>query len=105
MRWCIYYEDGSTYSDTDGPPHESPPWGAVVLSQPNAPIGSKELLGNGDYYLYRGDLELWHEVGTDGLPDHLAHFGHLITCIRPGRWMPNREDWLKIVGRMRSDNA
>lgn len=103
FKWRLYYDDGSTFSDGDGAPHDSPPWGVVAVSQPDAPNGSRELLGNGDYYLYRKDIGLWHEVATDGLPDHLAHFGHLMSCVRPGRWMPNRVEWVKIVERMRAE--
>ena len=104
FKWRLHYEDGSTFSDTDGAPHDSPPWGVVAVSQPAAyPQGEKALVGNGDVYLYREDLGYWHEVGDSGLVDHLSHYGHLITCIRPGRWMPRRDEFFALWERVRDE--
>jgi hypothetical protein len=87
MRWCIYYEDGSTYSDTDGPPHESPPWGAVVLWQADV---HPPVMVNADYLMFRTDLDHWTECGPDGLLDHITHYAHVISCVRPTRWIPTK---------------
>lgn len=105
MLWCIYYDDGSTYSDVDGAPHESPPWGAVGVIQPSLKgITATGIVGkNGDYLLHRVDLGVWHLVGASGLVDHLAHFGHLIDCVRPTRWMPLDSEFSAIWARMRAD--
>ena len=97
MKWRLYYEDGSTFSDTDGPPHESPPWGVVALAQPA--LEREPIMVNSDYYLWRPDRNLWHQCGHDGLDDHLCHEGHLIQCIRKTRWIPTlefREIWQRV---------
>jgi len=95
MQWCIYYEDGSTFSDEDGAPHESPVWGCVALAQP-ALDSSDKIMVNADYYLWRPDRNLWYQCGVDGLDDHICHFGHLIECVRKTRYIPTidfREIW------------
>ena len=100
FKWRIYYDDGTTFSNTDGPPHESPVWGAVGVSQPEFNI---QLVGNGDHYIWRTDLQRWHEVGDSVLVDHITHFGHLIGCVRCGRWMPRNEDFKAMWKRLRED--
>ena len=87
FKWRLYYEDGSTFDDLDGAPHESPPWGAVVLGQPSVdPV----VMVNSDYLMYREDLGQWTECGPDGLLDHIVHYGHVISCVRPTRWIPTK---------------
>jgi len=104
FRWRLYYDDGSTFSDTDGEPHESPVWGCVAVSQPHVEsTADKALVGNGDFYLYRSDLGFWYEVGDSGLVDQLSHFGHLISCVRAGRWMPRRDEFLALWDRLREE--
>ena len=106
FKWRLYYDDGSTFSDADGAPHESPPWGVVVIGQPHAERHDRVLM-NGDtsLYLYRSDLGRWCEIGQGGILDHLAHFGHLISCIRPGRHIPEREAFKALVARAQEDVA
>lgn len=86
--WRLYYEDGTTFSDTDGEPYESPVWGCVALAQPHLD-GSDKIMVNADYYLWRPDRGEWYQCGVDGLDDHMAHFGHLIQCVRKTRWIPS----------------
>jgi hypothetical protein len=105
FKWRLYYADGSTFSDTDGAPHDSPPWGVVVVSQPGATDNVDRVLMNGDRFMYRTDLDRWHEVGRDGLDDHLSHFGHLVGCYRVGRWIPDRQAFKAIVARAQSGVA
>ena len=102
FKWRLYYADGSTFSDTDGVLYKSPPLLVVAASQPGIAHGEHELI-NGDYFLHRIDLDRWHEAGERGLDTHLALFGHLIDCIRPGFWMPDRGEFLKIVDRLREE--
>lgn len=96
--WRLYYDDGAEFGEADGPPFESPPWGCIAIGRPG-----RILFGvNSDFFLYRSDLEDWVEVGDSGLVDHLAHFAHLITCVRPGRWIPD-EEFKEFVRRVRGD--
>lgn len=105
FRWRLYYEDGTTFSDADGQPHESPPWGVVAIGQPGAVErgGQPYMVGNGDWYLYRADLGYWHEVGDRGFDDHMAHFAHLIACVRKGRWMPREDEFKQLIKRVREE--
>ena len=113
FKWRIYYEDGSTFSDADGKPQDSPPWGAVVVAQPRVePKQQPVLVGaNADYFLYNTKLRCWHQVGETevegglsvGLVDHLAHFAHQISCVRPARWMVNNEKFKQIWAQARED--
>ena len=104
FKWRLYYDDGSTFSDTEGAPHESPMWGIVGVSQPwVSGIADPATLANGDWLLFRDDEGFWHEVGDKGLDDHIVHFGHLISCARKTRWMPRRDKFLAIVARMREE--
>ena len=96
--WRLYYDDGSSFGETDGAPHESPPWGAIAVARPGRILAGV----NCDFFVYREDLEAWLEVGSSGLVDHLAHFANLITCVRPGRWVPD-DEFKDLVRRIRKD--
>lgn len=99
MTWRLYYEDGSTFSDSDGAPHESPAWGVVALKQPGY---EPEILVNADWLMYRTDLGRWEQCGSDGFDDHACHYGHLIGCWRKTRWIP-LPDFKRIWARVRAD--
>jgi hypothetical protein len=100
--WRLYYEDGSTFSDTDGEPWESPPWGSVCCAQPNEEDPSDRVMVNADVLLWRTDLGVWMQCGHDGLEDHLAHYAHVIGCVRKTRWIRTR-DFREIWKRARRD--
>jgi len=85
MRWKLYYNDGSSFSDEDGAPNDSPPFGAVFVCQPNH--SGRDLIWGTDYLIHRTDVDAW--MGTDlvGLIDQLSHFAPYIDCVRAGREM------------------
>ena len=100
IRWRLYYEGGTTFDDGDGKPGESPVWGVVALAQPGS---DPPVQVNGDYYLYRDDLQEWMIVGDAlGLVDNLAHYADRISAVRAGRWIPTRP-FKKIWERARAD--
>jgi hypothetical protein len=100
MIWRLYYEDGSTFDDADGRPHDSPPWGVVALAQPGS---QPPVFVNADYYLYRDDLGEWTECGdVIGLVDHLTHRADKISAVRAGRWIPTKP-FKDIWARARAD--
>lgn len=106
FEWRLYYQDGSVFDSTDGEPHDSPPWGVVAICQPNVDrqVQDQVLCGpNGDWFLYRTDLGYWHMVANVGLIDHLTHFAHLISAVRPGRWDPRNDHYALIWKRARED--
>ena len=108
-EWRLYYDNGDTFSDTDGAPHESPEWGCVAVVDRGVVLFG----ANADYFLYRTDLVGWHQVGETavegrvgiGLVDHLTHFGHLISCIRPARWTADNDNFKAIYARAVKDAA
>lgn len=104
IDWRLYYDDGGTF---EGVCCDSPAWGAVGVIQPRQKgRTATSIVGkNGDYLLHRSDLGVWHLVGASGLMDHLAHFAHVIDCVRPTRWMPLDSEFAAIWERMRADAA
>ena len=72
MQWRIYYTDGATYSDADGPLEDAPGLGVLVIAQRD-PDAGRELLHRKDYYYHEGGR--W--VGCDlfGLWDYLGRPG------------------------------
>lgn len=93
FKWKLYYEDGSTFTDKDGYPWESPVAGLVCVAQPDA---DEDVLGSRDFFLYRADEEVWIECDRAGADDQLSHFGHSIAVFRIGRQVPDREKWRRI---------
>jgi len=107
FKWRIYYEDGSTFSNADGEPEDSPAWGSVIVRDKD-----KLLMGrNADYFLYDKKLKCWHQAGeredegsvSVALIDHLAHNVHNISCVRPARWVASDEAFKKICARALGD--
>ena len=87
--WRIWYEGGSSFSDLDGDPWDSPGWGVLVIMNRD-PDSGRRAQSMSDFYLWRWDLGRW--VGADfvGLLDYLAHYKGPC-CVRMGRTVPNTE--------------
>ena len=97
MSWCLYYEDGTRFTDRDGAPHESPVWGVVAVGQPQENRIRKALF-NGYAYLYRTDWQCWTEVDDmTGFWDQAAHSAHVIGAVRFGRYA--RDDVFREIKR------
>lgn len=82
MNWCIYYDDRTTYADTDGPMEESPGYGVLAVKD------GETILCSQDFYIYRDDYGCWIEVHIEGLIDHLVTGAHHVRCVRAGRTVP-----------------
>ena len=93
MKWQIYYEDGSTFSDVDGEPCAAPGYGVLCLWQPRQPLYSA------DYYVYRTDYGSWVEVKLDGLIDHLVPHAPEVVAVKAGRAVPLAV-WKAAMARM-----
>ena len=103
VRWRIYYEDGSTFDSTQGAPHESPPWGAVVVIQNTPKELELPLQSGGLAFLYWKDLGFWRQVDDQmGLNIRLAQSAHLIECVRFGTWAIQGQ-WNEISARAAHD--
>ena len=85
MTWTLHYDDRSTYSSEDSPPHTSPPWGAVFVTQPG--LSGHDLIWGSAYLYFREDERQWFGADLPGLVDQLAHYAHRISAVRPGREM------------------
>jgi hypothetical protein len=72
MKWKIYYGDGSTHTNED--PLPIPPCDVQVILQ-DAPDVRKELVTNGDYYLWRDGR--WIALNFGGLLEELLSEGIL----------------------------
>ena len=96
-RWKLVYEDGSEFTDLDGEPWESKPWGVIFVLQPGPHEDFMRAKGGGrGYYYYRSDYGRWCACDEVGMFDQMAHYSHVIPCWRFGRNMPDRGEFKKI---------
>ena len=102
MLWRIYYEDGTTFSNADGQPWESPVWGVVAVTQQTKQQFDDILARGEPWYIYRSDLGYWMEIDNTGLIDQLVHYGHEIQAVRPGRYVP-KPVFMAIVRRAQAE--
>jgi hypothetical protein len=87
LEWRLYYEDGSIFSNEDGPPEASPAWGVVVIAQRVGKQHNNILWSGVPWNVYRTDLGFWTELDDIGFHDILVNKAHLVSAIRPGRYM------------------
>lgn len=76
MLWRLYYDDGSTFSDEDGPWEEAPPDGVLFAVQWQD--GKKEVLSGSDFYFF-------HD-GSFGQTNDLGPLLRKLGIIKFGRW-------------------
>lgn len=83
IRWVVWYDDGSSFTDADGEPHEAPRWGVQVIAAYSADHG--RVLNHGkDFYWRDGDEWLGGDIV--GLIDYLTRPGNKIVLV--GRSVP-----------------
>lgn len=94
VNWRIYYGDGSTYDDEDGPIPDAPKRNVQAIAVVDEATGFLVLEGH-DYYWYE---DQW--IGGDkfGLFDYLARPGKKVVFF--GRSIPT-ERYQEIVDRAR----
>jgi hypothetical protein len=90
--WRVYYEDGSTFSDEDGPAQDAAGLGVLCIVQWDDQLRRKEILhGDGprivDWYWW--EAENWLCGDMAGLVQYLAAPG--AKKILVGRNMPNAQ--------------
>lgn len=69
-QWRIFYADGSTYSDLDGPPFDAPATGVQVIAKTDANVG-RILLSCCDYYWWDNKRGTWFSGDVAGFFQHL----------------------------------
>jgi hypothetical protein len=87
LEWQIWYEDGSTFSNDDGLPEESPPWGAVAIGQRARRHYQDALYSGAPWYVYRTDHGFWMELDDTGYLDCMVHHAKDVSAVRPGRYI------------------
>ncbi len=101
MRWCIYYGDGTTYSDKDGDAFNAPPRNAIVLAQEREEGGARVMHSKDAFVLRDGR---WYGVDEMGLWDYMMDTTGPLKVLF-GRWVHDkvfddtyqraRKEWLK----------
>jgi len=76
MRWCIFYDGGATFSDSNGSPFEAPARGVLVIVVADQNHRWRTVCGK-DFYVWdnRGKVEGWWCVDHFGLYDYLIEPG------------------------------
>jgi hypothetical protein len=93
VTWCVYYDDGTAFSDADGRPEDAPTSGVLVIRQSG---GHDSPLANVDHYLWRADHGCWLPVMHDGLVDQVCRYAPVITACLNGATVPYPE-WQRLV--------
>lgn len=68
--WRIYYSDGSTYSSTEGSPHESPSEGFICAVGYDE-TDTRYIMHGWDFYCYDKESQQWWGCDRLGLHDRL----------------------------------
>lgn len=96
-KWKLWYEDGRSFSSLDGEPWESPEWGVALVVQTNHP---QQIVAHSlEYYYHRTDLDMWCDADPIGMIDQMVTYGHLIDCVRVGRWVRPQSKWSALVDK------
>ena len=90
MLWCIYYSDGSTYSDIDGEAWYAPKSGvqAIVVVDPAV---HHIILTRSDFYCYDSawDIPVWRTMDDWGFQEYMRESGPRLVLF--GQWIGNHE--------------
>ena len=87
LAWRVWYEDGSTFSNTDGMPEDSPAWGVVAIAQRTEGAYQDALYSGVPWYCFRTDVGYWVEVDNTGYLDLMVHNAKSVSVVRPGRYI------------------
>lgn len=102
IEWRIYYADGSTFDNEDGPPEAAPCDGVLVVGQVD-PKHNWDCRW-GDWFVYRDDEHRWYHADYPGLFDHVKHFAIHIRAVLQGRYV--RDDvWNAIWRKAQHEDA
>lgn len=87
VQWKIWYEDGTTFTSAQGDPKDSPTHGVIAVAQADNWLGHEVITG--EWYIYRDDVQKWMFCDSFGVKDQMIHYGHVISAVRPGRYVTN----------------
>lgn len=84
MKWVVWYDDGSTFDSSQGPPEAAPRVGVLCITQASAEHGRVMWVGK-DYFWWDED-GAWVNGDSTGLLDYLTRGGkEKIVLIGRGR--------------------
>lgn len=85
-EWRVYYDDGTTYDDGDGPPGQAPKQGVICTVHRDAEVG-RQIITHYDFYWWNADAGCWWGGDIFGLWDYLTRPGEKVVLF--GRSVPN----------------
>ena len=89
VQWRIYYGDGLTYSNEDGPISSSCPFNVQAIVQADEDVG-RQVLNGFDWYIYKTGR--WYGVlDIPSLLDQVVHDLGQINVVRMGRIIPSHK--------------
>ena len=86
--WVVWYDDGSTFCNVDGEPHQAPRWGVLCIAAYSRDHG-RVVWHAKDYYVWQGE---WLSADFTGLIDYLTRPGKDKTVLI-GRHVPPAHFW------------
>ena len=98
LKWRIYYDDETTFDNTQGAPKAAPSFGVIAIPQPDPEVG-RVVMHKWDWYYWRLDWKQWWGSDLQGLLDNLLH-NMPITAIKQGRNVHNtvfRDIWARVI--------
>ena len=98
VLWRIYYDNGSTFDNTNGEPQDAPGHGVVAIVENDDDHGRIVLNGWNWYYF---DGEVWWGADVHGLLDRLCA-SLPIFGVKQGRMVP-RNIWHDTMDRAVTD--
>lgn len=103
LEWRIYYDDGSTFDNLQGPPEKAPPFGVICIIKTHKDNGHSTLT-KWDWYYYRTDVPTWFGSDNFGLLDQLLHDDtNQIKGVKSGRTVMTSE-YDKIIFKANNDS-
>lgn len=87
VHWRIYYDDGSTYSNVDGPVERAPCLGVMVVVQRDRTVEVERLYYK-HFYVWSHEYDRWLGLGDQRAPGD-GHFGLYDYLTQPG--------WKKVL--------
>jgi hypothetical protein len=97
--WRIFYDDGSTFSDTDGTPEEAPALGFIcALGYDEA--GMRYIMHGWDHYQWDKESNQWWGMDLFGLIDRLTR--NLVYAYKQGRTI-TKADFQAAMRRAHED--
>jgi hypothetical protein len=102
VRFKIWYDDGGTYTDEDGPPELAPKRGVQAISQSDPHCG-RTLCRADDFYVYQNydGIRSFQGVDQFGLHDYLIESGYKLVLF--GRTIGNQE-YREVLARVNADD-